>query len=208
MRTMSALVTCWCGVFGLAFMTGCGPTTYRMPDVGEQDATALLEIKHGAVSTFRVDGRPPHPPLTAKKFLTYGLGGHLVRATRIRTVEILPGNHELELVIRIPTGFDSALVSTEPFVVQFEAQAGRTYRVNGSLTVRIDEGDMVMIVPADGSYHSMGHFKAKQVRWSGLVEDITGPSPRVISKPFNSKNADLTMSEPTPPGAVSTGGGR
>jgi len=210
MRTMSARVTCLIGLCGLAFMTGCGPTTYRMPGVGEQDVTATLEIKHGFISAYTVDGRRPHPPLTAKKFLTYGLGGHLVNTARINKVEILPGDHELDLCFSKPLGANSFLASKAPRVVQFTAQAGRIYRVNGLYTIPVKSGEGYRVVThwADDSPHSSSRQYAKAYQWLGFVEDITGPLPRIVSPElFNSKTAELTTSDSPPPGAVSPGGG-
>jgi len=200
MRTTSAVVTSVIGLCGLALTPGCGPTTYRMPDVGEQSATATLELRNGATAVDRIDGRPPRPPLTAKRFLTYGLGGHLLAVGRIRKVEMLPGTHELELSfgakIEQGAGYARILSSTSPLLVKFTAEAGHTYRVDGTLIAR---GSLIFSPPADLILLHKMQPLVEPLHWTASVEDITDASPHTVSKPLTSKNAELTTSEERQP---------
>ena len=192
MRMMTALVTCWVGVCGLAFTTGCGATTYRMPDVGEHDVTSILELKNGPFAVLSVDGWLPRPPLTTKRFLLLGLGGHLVSTQLINKVEILAGDHELELSFSAPgKPGDTVWEPAGPLVLKFTALSGRIYRVNGFYTISTASGkdDLYVTFRADGSVHSMQVQKEPATPMLiSFVEDITDSTPRIVSKSLDAKH--------------------
>ncbi len=202
MRMITALVTCWIGLCGLALMTGCGLTTYRMPDVGEHDVTAILEIKNGPFQVLSVDGWLPRPPLTANRFLLLGLGGHLASVQLINKVEILPGDHELEcsFCTRAEPG-ELVWRSTEPLVLRFTALAGRIYRVNGTYTIPAASGkdDLYLTFHADGRVESIQVRQEPTAILISFVEDITDSPPRIVSKPLDSKHRSTTPDAFQPP---------